>query len=172
MRGSSEVRLPFILSPKMSDSTLNQSSALQRMVRYGPLIGWIGFIWFASTQGFSAGNTSRVIRPLLLWLFPNIAEAQIANVHFFTRKAAHFVEYAILAFLARRAFTTSSRAFIKKNWFALSVVILIVVALLDEWHQSFVPSRTGSIYDSAIDLAGGLSVLLVCWFYQRVRRST
>ena len=33
--------------------------------------------------------------------------------------------------------------------------------LLDEYHQSFVPQRTASIYDSLIDMAGGLTALLV-----------
>lgn len=139
------------------------------MVRYGPVLLWIGFIWVASTHGFSAGNTSRIVRPLLLWLFPNIAETQVAAVHVFTRKAAHFVEYAILAFLARRAFVTSSRKFLREHWFALSLLIVVFVASLDELHQSFVPSRTGSVYDSGIDLAGGLTALVVSWFYRRRR---
>jgi len=33
--------------------------------------------------------------------------------------------------------------------------------LLDEYHQSFVPSRTASIFDSLIDMSGGLTALLV-----------
>jgi VanZ family protein len=161
------LRLPFISFHPMTDPKLNQSSIIQRMARYGPVLLWIGLIWFASTHGLSASNTSRIVRPLLLWLFPNIAEAQIAAVHVFTRKAAHFVEYAILAFLARRAFITSSRTFIQQHWFVLSLLMVIVVASLDELHQTFVPSRTGSVYDSAIDLAGGLTVLLLCRFYWR-----
>lgn len=142
---------------------------MQRALRYGPLLFWTGFIWLASTQGFSSGNTSRIIRPLLLWLFPNIAEQQITMVHVATRKVAHFTEYAILAFLARRAFITSSRNLLRDHWFALSFLVVAVVALVDELHQSFVPSRTGSVYDCAIDLAGGLTVLLFCSLYQRTR---
>ena len=41
----------------------------------------------------------------------------------------------------------------------------MIYGLLDEFHQSFVPSRTPSIYDSAIDIAGGLAVLLIFKFY-------
>jgi VanZ family protein len=33
--------------------------------------------------------------------------------------------------------------------------------LLDEYHQSFVPSRTASIYDSLIDVVGGLTALTI-----------
>lgn len=142
----------------------------RRFWRYGPLVSWILFISFASTNQFSAGNTSAILRPLLLWFFPNLSESQLATVHFLTRKAGHFTEYAVLAFLARRAFVTSSRAILKQYWFQSALLLVMIYGLLDEFHQSFVPSRTASIYDSAIDVAGGFTVLLVFWFYGRSRR--
>jgi VanZ family protein len=37
----------------------------------------------------------------------------------------------------------------------------VTFALLDEYHQTFVPTRTGSSYYSFIDIAGGLTALLV-----------
>jgi len=142
----------------------------RRFWRYGPLVSWILFISFASTNQFSAGNTSAILRPLLLWFFPNLSESQLATVHFLTRKAGHFTEYAVLAFLAWRAFVTSSRAILKQYWFQSALLLVVIYGLLDEFHQSFVPSRTASIYDSAIDVAGGFTVLLVFWFYGRSRR--
>jgi VanZ family protein len=137
----------------------------QRLWRYGPLLLWIVFIWFASTSRFSADNTSQLVRPILLLLFPNLSEAQLAVAHFLTRKAGHFTEYAVLAFLARRAFITSSSAFVQQHWFQLGLLLVAIYALIDEFHQSFVPSRTPSIYDSAIDVAGGLTVLLIARLY-------
>jgi VanZ family protein len=157
----------------MSKHTLSRSgenkdsSARRRWWRYGPLLLWIAFISFASTSEFSAANTSQLVRPLLLWLFPNISEARLAAAHFLARKAGHFTEYAVLAFLARRAFITSSNAFIQRYWFRLGLLLVVIYALLDEFHQSFVPSRTASVYDSAVDVAGGLTVLLICQFYGR-----
>jgi VanZ family protein len=154
--------------PADSGNPKKQSnSRLQTIVRYGPLLLWIGFIFFASTNEFSAGNTSRFIRPVLLWLFPQITEDELTTVHLLTRKAAHFFEYAVLAFLARRAFVTSARSFIQQHWFAWSLVLIVLGSLLDELHQSFVPSRTGSIYDSVIDVAGGLTVLLIGALHSR-----
>lgn len=82
-------------------------------------------------------------------------------VHFITRKLAHFTEYAILGFLAARAFRTSPRPAISSRWFLISLTLVITFALMDEFHQTFVPSRTGSFYDSLIDIAGGLTALLV-----------
>ena len=130
---------------------------------YLPLIAWLAFISFASSDNFNAGNTSRIIGPLILWLFPNTSPDTLAVVHFVTRKIAHFTEYAILGFLAARAFRTSPNPAINRRWFLICAALVIVNALLDEYHQSFVPSRTASIFDSLIDMAGGLTALLIVW---------
>jgi len=131
--------------------------------RYLPLVGWMGFISFASSASFSANNTSRFIGPLLLWFFPKASAETMAFVHFLVRKLAHFGEYAVLGFLAARAFRGSTRPAVRQRWFWISTVLIIACALLDEYHQSTVPSRTPSIYDSLIDLAGGLTALLIVW---------
>jgi VanZ family protein len=140
-----------------------------RVWRYAPLVLWLCLIFFASTGELSASNTSLIVRPLLLWLFPDISEARIALAHFLVRKAAHFTEYAILALLAARAFTGSFHDALRRRWFSVSLLLVIVYALLDEFHQSFVPSRTASIYDSLIDMAGGLTALL--WYAKARRKS-
>jgi VanZ family protein len=138
-----------------------QRQAWQRIRRYGPLFVWMGFIFFASTGEFSAANTSRIIGPLLRWMFPGISDENLAFAHFLTRKAAHFTEYAILAWLAARAFTTSSDQTLHRRWFLIALALVILYALSDEYHQSFVASRTASIYDSFIDMSGGLTALLL-----------
>ena len=129
--------------------------------RYLPLVAWLAFISYASSDEFSAENTSRIIGPLILWLFPGTTPETLAVIHFITRKVAHFTEYAILGFLSARAFRTSSRPAIRDHWFLISAALIVVYALIDEYHQSFVPSRTASIFDSMIDIAGGFAVLLV-----------
>ena len=134
--------------------------------RYVPLVVWLALISFASSDSFSANNTSRIIGPLILWLFPNTSPETLAIIHFITRKIAHFTEYAILGFLAARALRTSPRPAIRERWFLISLILIVVYAFLDEFHQSFVPSRTPSIYDSLIDIAGGLTVLLYRRFSQ------
>jgi len=129
--------------------------------RYLPLVTWLVFISVASSDSFSANNTSRIIGPLVLWLFPNTSPETIAVIHLVTRKLAHFTEYAILAYLAARAFRTSPRSAVANRWFLISLALVVCYALLDEYHQSFVPSRTASIYDSFIDMTGGLVALLI-----------
>ena len=142
----------------------------QRLWRYGPLVLWLGAIFFFSTGVMAASNTSRIIRPLLLWLYPAISEESLQSVHFLARKAAHFSEYAVLAILAARAFSNSSREWLHRNWFAFAVGLVVVYSLSDEFHQRFVASRTGSIYDSMIDTAGGVFGALVFWLWRKWRR--
>ncbi|HMF56530.1 MAG TPA: VanZ family protein [Pyrinomonadaceae bacterium] len=141
-----------------------------RIIRYGPLLLWLGLIFFASTGEFSAENTSLIIGPLLHWLFPNISDERVQLVHFIVRKLAHFSEYAVLALLAARAFINSSHDAINRNWFLISLLLIAVYALSDEFHQSFVATRTASIYDSMIDSSGGLvALLLLAWRRRRMR---
>jgi VanZ family protein len=137
------------------------------------LLAWACFVLFASSSNFSASNTSRVIRPLLVWLFPEISEAALAQAHFLVRKAAHFAEYALLALLAARAFRTSSRAQLARRWWLASFALVVCVALADEYHQSFVPARTGTVYDSLLDMAGGATALACAalWLGARRRKS-
>lgn len=144
----------------------------RRLWRYGPVAAWACFVLLASSSSFSAPNTSRIIRPLLLWLFPDISEASLAYVHFLIRKAAHFTEYGVLALLAARAFRTSHTEKLRQHWWRAAFALVTCVALADEYHQSFLSSRTGTIYDSLLDMAGG-AVALACaavWHARRRRK--
>ena len=145
------------------------SGRRERLWRYGPLIVWMCVIFFGSTSSLSASNTSRIIRPLLIWLNPEITEAGLLRAHFLVRKAAHFTEYAVLALLAARAFLGSRRATLRARWHVAALALAVACALLDEYHQSFVPSRTGSPYDSLIDAAGAAFAVLALAL-RRVRR--
>ena len=132
-----------------------------RLSRYGPLIVWAALIFVGSTDLLSASNTVGVLTRPLLWLFPHASDATLRTLHFVLRKAGHFSEYAILALLAARAFRTSSRELLRSRWFWLSLLLVVAYSLSDEFHQSFVASRTASIYDSVIDSLGGLAALVL-----------
>jgi VanZ family protein len=154
---------------RVAEPKRDNQSLRGRLLRYGPLLFWMAFISFASTDEFSADNTSFIVAPLVLWLFPNTSPETLALIHFCVRKTAHFAEYALLAVLAARAFTTSSRNLLRKHWFRWSLLLIVAYALLDEYHQSFVPTRTASIYDSGVDVLGGLVALVIYARFRRVR---
>lgn len=140
--------------------TMRAKTWRQHVWRYAPLALWLCFIFFASTDAFSAAHTSRVIRPLLLLFFPHMSEGRITFIHHLIRKGAHLSEYAVLALLAARAFLSSSRAWLRRYWFVAAFALVVAYALFDEFHQSFVPTRTASIYDSFIDMTGGIIAIL------------
>jgi len=135
-------------------------SSHHRLSRYGPLVVWAALIFIGSSSVLSGSNTSVVLRPVL-WLFPHASEATLALIHFLVRKAGHLTEYAILALLAARAFRTSSHQLLRTRWFWISLLLVVAYSLSDEFHQSFVPSRTASIYDCMIDSVGGLTALVL-----------
>jgi len=134
---------------------------LRLVSRYAPLVLWLAFIFFASSNSFSASNTSRFVGPLVLWLFPDTSQETLNAIHFVVRKLAHFSEYALLGILAARAFRSSPKPSIHRYWFWISAALIVSYAFLDEYHQSFVPTRTASFVDSLIDISGGLTALIV-----------
>jgi VanZ family protein len=56
---------------------------------------------------------------------------------------------------------------LQHHWFLAALSLIVIYALLDEYHQSFVPSRTGSVYDSLIDSLGGLAALILVSRWKR-----
>lgn len=140
-----------------------------RIFRYAPLILWIGVIFYFSTRNASMSNTSRFIRPILEFLFPNASESTLVIYHAYIRKFAHFAEYAGLAFFASRAFWDSSQRFLQKCWYLAALFLVLLIASMDELNQSFDPTRTGSIYDVMIDAFGGSVMILVLLIFNFFR---
>ena len=152
------------------DSEPDTERPANRLWRYAPLIFWMAAIFFASTDEFSGAKTGSVIEPILRWFFPQIAAEHVELIHLLVRKTGHFTEYAILGLLAARAFSASGYFLLRRRWFVASLLLIAIYALSDEYHQSYVPSRTASIYDSLIDIAGGLTALLLKVLWSKSRK--
>jgi VanZ family protein len=138
-----------------------------------PAIVWMALIFLGSTDMLSAEHTSRFLVPFLRWIDPQISLAALKAIEFGIRKLGHVTEYAILAMLLWRALRGGTRWQIKIS------ILLFVVALAcaifaasDEFHQSFVPSRTASPTDVMIDVCGALIGLMICWVFARRRTAS
>jgi VanZ family protein len=113
-----------------------------------PAVFWVSVLFVLSTSSFSAANTSKIIVPLLRFILPDASAATISMLHGLIRKAAHFTNYCILFWLLIRG-PLSGRPY-------TALALCICYAFLDEGHQIFVPGRTPSLYDVALDSSGAL----------------
>ncbi len=122
---------------------------------WAPVAIWLCFIFLMSTGTFSAENTFSVVGAVLGFLFPGLSTDTIAFVHMMVRKGAHVTEYFVLSLLLFRALKTPGGGW---RWrYALCAMVGVALwALGDEFHQSFVPTRTASLTDVGIDTTGGM----------------
>jgi VanZ family protein len=132
---------------------------VSRLATWLPPIVWMAVVLAMSSAEFSAENTGGFLRPLLTWLMPWLRAEHLGVIHGVVRKAAHLTEYAILGALWFRAVMRSGVA--RRGaaaWLALG--ISVVCAVVDEAHQSMVPSRTSSVGDVLVDSAGALLAIV------------
>jgi VanZ family protein len=126
-------------------------SPARRAAAWLPVLVWL-FVVMGFSQGtFSAAWSMQGIGPLVRVL--GLTPEQAAMVHFFIRKGAHVLEYAVLGLLAFRAATLSLPAR-PVAAAAIALGIALAMAAVDEWHQAYEPTRTGTPRDVALDLAG------------------
>jgi VanZ family protein len=137
---------------------------------YAPVFLWVAVIFFLSSDSGSMTQTSRFIRPLVLFFFPDISEASLQIIHAAVRKSAHVIEYAVLALLVLRAVWTSQIEVLRRYRFVIPLIFVVVIASIDEFNQSFSSARTGTFQDVIFDAAGGTIALLAAWLVTRARR--
>jgi VanZ family protein len=53
------------------------------------------------------------------------------------------------------------------RWASIAVLMTAFVASLDEWHQSFIPSRTGTPRDVALDTCAGIAAQILIFLWLR-----
>jgi VanZ family protein len=136
-----------------------------------PLLIWLAVMFVGSTDLFSAEHTSRFIVPFLLWLKPGMSPLTIRSIMFGIRKCAHVCEYAVLALLLWRALR-GARTLRMKGAILFGLVVLgcAAFAASDEFHQSFVKSRTPSVRDVFLDISGAVLGLVIGMSFAFCRR--
>jgi VanZ family protein len=129
---------------------------------------WAVVIFTFSTNVFSSDNTSRIILPILHWLFPRTNPDGLEALHAMIRKSGHIFEYFVLGVLLFRAVRAPARGW-NLRWAASALFLAALFAASDEFHQAFVPSRGSSVWDVLLDTCAAAVAQLLLWLWERRR---
>lgn len=130
----------------------------RRLLAWLPTLVWLSLLAVFSTDLFSAEHTGSVLQKILHALFGSISAHRFQQIHFLVRKSAHFCSYGLLgalAFFSWRA-TWPARPRWSFRWAGAALLLTLLAASFDEFHQTFIASRTGNFHDVLLDMAGAL----------------
>jgi VanZ family protein len=139
-----------------------------------PVLIWltgIGLESFRMSSNVTVGWLGRLCHLLHL----RVSDTALMELNHILRKAGHVTGYGILCLLVFRACFHSAASVhplsnglsrVRCSVFALSLTL--ITAVLDEWHQSFDPSRTSSAWDVGIDMTGAVVFLAFTLFVLRL----
>ena len=134
--------------------------------------------YFSSEVGVQSSATSAGVARFVLRLFgvdfDALSAAQISQIQFYVRKAAHFVEYSMLGFFLHLFISF----FVQRRFpsFLLSELLGALYAVTDEYHQLLVGTRGAQWKDVGLDSAGVcfgafLALLILLVHARKCRRS-
>jgi len=119
---------------------------------------WLAVIAVESTNLGSAEHTGRILYPIFHFLF-GVHRAEFAVWHALLRKTGHIVGYFTLSLLLFRSWRATFPRLSTRwclQWATVALLSTALVAMLDEWHQSFLMSRTGTFHDVILDSTAAL----------------
>ena len=131
-----------------------------------PALLWTALVFTASSDAFSEKHTGSILQYVLPRIFGPIKPERFELIHFLTRKAAHLTEYGILALMWFRAWRGRFAGW-QLRWARQALGVCLAVAALDEFHQSFVPSRGSDVKDVALDALGAGLFLMITFLHAR-----
>ncbi len=135
-----------------------------------PVLLGIAVIRLESTEFMGANHTSGPFRWIFEAIFGHVSNARWPIYHALIRKSGHFLGYGAVGLACLRAWwmTLPRSRFLHDALLALMGTALVATA--DEWHQTFLPNRTGSAWDVLLDCCGAISLQLLVYVYMRLFR--
>jgi len=135
------------------------TSSAKRIIKvWLPSAVWLAVITVESTNLGSMEHTGRILYPIFDFLF-HMDPAKFEIWHALLRKTGHVVGYFTLSVLFFRSWRATFPRLSTRWCFAWATVGLLstaLVATIDEWHQSYLPSRTGTVRDVILDTSAAL----------------
>ncbi len=146
-----------------------QTSLPRRLARWLPAAGWYAVIWFFSAQnGTESQNMSDgVLTQLFHYDILNSPMVLSDLLSFLIRKAAHMGVFFVLTGLL--VFALKGCVQRPGGQAGAAIGLCGALAALDEFHQTFVPGRSGLPRDVVIDVCGGAAFLLCWWVFRKLQ---
>lgn len=135
-----------------------------KLLRFAPAALWMGVIYRASaTPGLKSVPLVQRLGLLPADLAPEVGRL----LELLIRKSAHVATYAVLALLLAWALAGLLE---RGRALRLAFLLSLLYAASDEYHQSFVPDRSGNWIDVLID-TGGVCLGLLAWLWRAHKRA-
>lgn len=131
--------------------------------RWIAVIAMMAVTFLFGTDLFSSENTRPIITWIMRLLFGPGAEVKtIGTGEGLLRKSAHFLEYALLAWLWFRALRETRQYPVPWQWYAIAMLATTFWASIDELQQGYLSTnRTGNPWDVVLDASGAATALLL-----------
>jgi VanZ family protein len=132
-----------------------------------PVLFGIAVIVVESTVWFGADHTSHPLRVIFEALFGRVSDARWDVIHHYIRKSGHFLGYGLIGLAWLRAWWMSLPRSRFLSDALLALLGTAVIASWDEWHQTFLPNRTGTPWDVLLDCCGAITLELLVYLFVR-----
>lgn len=152
------------------------------ILAYLLVVIWMIVIFlFSNATGDISGGSSKGILSHIVTFTDNIVvkigvkdkaltnnekEKIVESLNIPIRKLAHFSEYLILCILWLRAFNLSN----VKHKYIFALILSILYAMSDEYHQTFIAGRSGQAFDVFIDSSGSFMGNLIYYIYNKFKK--
>ena len=141
------------------------------LVWWAATIAWTITIYQFSTATYGVTLTAWLIGEILRILGIHLSAATFESVHFLVRKLAHVTEYGIFSALLYGSLGAGR----DMKWVWRRAILCAAIAagysLTDELHQVFVPGRSASFLDSALDASGAILAMAAVYIFNRLTQT-
>lgn len=163
-------------SKHMKDRKNKRNSIIAHMM---VLIWMLVIFCFTAQNGEESGNLSGGMIRMLVEFINDLcgmkwSEIQILEtvkmLGYPVRKLAHMTEFGILAVLLFRVSKYYTQINTNKKRFWFSWLGTVAYAATDEFHQLYVPGRSGNLFDVCVDAAGAFLALGMVFIVIRLQK--